>query len=313
MKDIIKKQNGVFFTEIKNPFNHPEFIKWAKEIDLKNKTILEPFAGANHIISCMKELDLCTSFNSFDITPKNKQVKKLNTLKKFPLGYSVCVTNPPWLYKSRAKRLNIDFPDTHWDNLYKLSLEKMLDNCDYVAALIPASFLNNNDFMDRLKSVIVIQEKLFAETENPVTLALFVKKRSIDTNIFIDFKYIGLLSELKGKLPRKTDNNIKFNSVDGEIGLIAIDNTKERSIRFCEGRDLSKYNIRNSSRSITRISIEGVRTNNTFIELLNKNLNILRDETYDVFMTPFKGIRKDGMYRRRLDYNLAKKIISEAL
>ncbi len=65
MNDIIKKQNGVFYTEMKNPFDHPEFIKWAKEVDIENKIILEPFAGANNIISYIKELGLCNSFNSF--------------------------------------------------------------------------------------------------------------------------------------------------------------------------------------------------------------------------------------------------------
>ena len=104
-----------------------------------------------------------------------------------------------------------------------------------------------------------------------------------------------------------------FNVQDGELGLIGIDNTREASIKFCKGEELRNYHIKYSSRSITRISIEGVSIDDEVIIQLNEFLNNFRKQTHDIFMTAFKGLRDDGMYRRRLDYALAKNIIGEIL
>ena len=68
-----------------------------------------------------------------------------------------------------------------------------------------------------------------------------------------------------------------------------------------------------SSRSITRISLNKNYNLDKLIKILNTNLNYFRKSTYDIFLTPFKGLRKDNMYRRRLDYKLARKLISEAI
>ncbi len=313
MKDTIKKQNGVFYTNLHNPFNHKKFVKWAEKARVKEKTVLEPFAGANHIISSLQDIGLCNKFSSFDLNPQHLSVKKQDTLLNFPKGYDVCITNPPWLYKSRAKRLQLSFPDTKWDNLYKYSIEICLENCPYVAALIPASFLNSGAFLDRLDSVIVVQDRLFTDTDNPVCLAMFNANKATDTDIFVDEKYIGKLSKIKKHLPQERNNNIRFNVENGDLGLVAIDNTKRASIEFYRGSDLKGYKIQQSSRSITKISIDGVQITDSFIGRLNTTLNNMREQTYDIFMTPFKGIRADGMYRRRLDFKLARKLISEVM
>ena len=305
----IKKQHGIYYTNVSLPFAHRYFLDWAKKIEMRKQLVLEPFAGANHIISALKKNNLCNKFASFDISPQNQEVSKQDTISQFPKGYHVCVTNPPWLYKSRAKRLRLEYPNTKWDNLYKYCLEICLENCPYVAALLPASFLSSNIFLERLESLIFIQSKLFMETENPVCLALFNKDTVKDTHIFADDLYLGTLSEMKQYLPKKQNKKVKFNVSDGELGLIGIDNTKEASIRFCKGEDLKNYNIKYSSRSITRISVDGV--NDEIISRLNTFLNHFREQTHDIFMTAFKGLRDDGMYRRRLDYSLARNIIGE--
>lgn len=307
----IKKQNGIFYTNLRNPFNHNYFINWACRLKTKSKIILEPFAGANNIIDMLKETGLCTKSVSFDINPKSKKVTQLDTIANFPKNYTICITNPPWLYKSRAKRLGLTYPNTKWDNLYKHCLDLCLANCDYVAILIPASFLSSNIFLDRLDSVIILQDKLFTDTENPVCLALFNKNCVNDTNIFIGAQKIGTLSSLKKFLPKQKNIDMIFNAKNADLGLIAIDNTKEPSIRFCKGQELNKYTIRNTSRSITRIHIDGISITESLIKKLNTALHKFRLNTYDVFMTAFKGIRADGLYRRRLDFSLARKMIAE--
>ncbi len=42
-------------------------------------------------------------------------------------------------------------------------------------------------------------------------------------------------------------------------------------------------------------------------------LGDFRDDTSDLFLTSFRGLREDGDYRRRLDYNLAKMILNRSV
>lgn len=308
----MKRELGQYFTTY-NPFQNSGFLNWAYECDLIKTTILEPFAGSNNLINMLQDMGLCADFKSFDIEPKNKFVKRRDTLKNFPKGFKVCITNPPYLAQNSAKRRNLEFPNIIYDDLYKYSLEKCLEYCDYVGAIIPASFFNANIFRERLSHYILLNSKMFNDTEHPVCLALF-KKYSEDVDLYNDNKYLGKLSDLKKKLPKSNINmDIRFNVPNGNLGLIAIDNTIEPSIKFVNGEEISPDRIRVSSRSITRIMIPTKYKINNIIEKLNYNLNIFRKETYDLFLTPFKGLRKDNYYRRRLDYKLAKKLIEETL
>lgn len=94
----------------------------------------------------------------------------------------------------------------------------------------------------------------------------------------------------------------------GNVGLIALDNTRTASIRFCEVRELAGYRVKKTGRHITRITVRGpIR-----IEAWNGYLGEFRERTRDVLMTGYKGIRKDGMYRRRLDWRLARGIVHHA-
>ena len=308
----MKRELVQYFTTY-NPFQNSGFLNRAYECDLSKTTILEPFAGSNNLINMLQDMGLCSDFKSFDIEPKNKFVKRRDTLKNFPKGFKVCITNPPYLAQNSAKRRNLEFPNIIYDDLYKYSLEKCLENCDYVGAIIPASFFNANIFRERLSHYILLNSKMFNDTEHPVCLALF-KKYSEDVDLYNDNKYLGKLSDLKKKLPKSNINmDIRFNVPNGNLGLIAIDNTIEPSIKFVNGEEISPDRIRVSSRSITRIMIPTKYKINNIIEKLNYNLNIFRKETYDLFLTPFKGLRKDNYYRRRLDYKLAKKLIEETL
>ena len=45
------------------------------------------------------------------------------------------------------------------------------------------------------------------------------------------------------------------------------------------------------------------------IDRLNAKLMDIREKTHDVFLTAFKGLRRDRYYRRRLDWALARSII----
>ncbi len=305
-----KRAHGQYFTVNKNPFQLTPFIEWATEIGLSDRTILEPFAGANHIIRSLQELDLCNDFVSYDIDPSDSQVKVRDTVKSFPKGVDVCITNPPWLARNSATRRKLPYPDCPYDDLYKLCLKLCLTHCKYVAALIPASYLQSNLFRERLRTYILLHDVLFNDTENPVCLALFGGEQSSPTKIYYDEKFIGNLTELQAKIPTpKTRKPIKFNDPNGKLGFLSFDNTRHRSIRFCDAAEIESYEIKVSSRFITRISGDFGNIPE-LIPKLNQSIDQYRDETSDLFLTPFKGIRSDGQYRRRMFFSQARTFIN---
>ena len=187
-----------------------------------------------------------------------------------------------------------------------------LDNCDYVAALIPASFLQTGLFQERLYAYILLHQNLFVDTNNPVCLALFVKEKMKKTRIYYDNRYIEELNFLREVMLPSGEYNrqVKFNDPKGELGFISFDSTEKPTIRFCDVKEIDEYDVKQSSRFITRIS--GVFYNDlpAMIEELNKEIDSFRRCTSDVFLTPFKGMRKDGQYRRRMDFALAKDFIN---
>lgn len=304
-----KREHGQFYT-VGNPFLLAPFVDWAERNAIKDENVLEPFAGANNLIAALREAKMADTATSFDIAPNNPEVSYRDTLKDFPQGYKVCVTNPPWLAKNSAKRRGLDFPESPFDDLYKHSLHLCLQNCEYVAALVPATFLQSREFRNRLETVIFLHDqRMFTDTENPVCLALFGSHPTIGIEIFDDGERIGLLHELERSLPEKTRTiEMIFNHPNGALGFVAFDNTHSPSIRFCTGEELERYDIGFSTRMITRIhgNFENLPT---AIDILNEKLGEFRDQTGDIFLTPFKGLRKDGKYRRRMDYRLARKFI----
>lgn len=309
MKDT-KRSLGQFFTVSKNPFELKGFQEWATEANLPHKTVLEPFAGANHIIKSLHELKLCNEFKSFDIHPCDEDVVQCDTLKSFPTGYEVCVTNPPWLARNSATRRNLPYPDCEYDNIYKFCLEVCLKHCKFVAALIPASYLQSNLFRQRLSSYILLHNLNFRDTENPVCFALFTDIESPDVKIYYDNEFKGNLPDLESNIPRaKKQQKIRFNDPDGQLGFISFDNTRERSIRFCDVAEIEEYNIKHTSRFITRVSGD-FRVAPKLVCQLNAILDKFRDETKDLFLTPFKGMREDGEYRRRMLYSQARALIN---
>ena len=303
-----KRTRGEYYTE-GNPFTLQPFLNWSKRVDLTNQIVLEPFAGANNIIESLRVLDLCKEFESFDVNPTNNSVLFRNTLEDFPQGYEVCVTNPPWLARNSATRRGLKFPTTTYDDLYKQCLELCLQHCPAVAALIPASFLHSKLFRDRLETYVLLHDRgLFNDTDNPVCLALFGSESTNEVHIYYDDEYVGELTNLERMIPvPKSQKFIRFNDVRGELGFIAFDNTLEPTIRFCRAADIVQYPVKVSSRFFTRIYVE----NNDFsIERLNSVVKEVRESTKDLFLTPFKGLRKDGRYRRRMSFADAKILIN---
>jgi len=322
-----KRIKGQFYTK-GNPFLYKPFLKWFEDAYLhaKNKTLLEPFAGSNSILLLMKEatgLDL--KWDSYDIDPESNEknvtdtpIKIRNVLKRFPKRYSVAITNPPYLAKNSATRRGIKAKNVNYDDLYKDALDVMLKNVEYVAAIIPETFINQNLFQDRLAAVISITDKMFTDTYCPVCLALFTPHKSDDFFVYSNDNCLGTYKQLKkiNEYIFKENYEIIFNCPDGELGLQAIDNTKEESIGFKFSEEINNTEIKKTSRSATKIKLHkqyNRKEIETIIVIANDILRERRKTTGDVFLSPFKGLRKDGKYRRRIDYKQARKILNMAI
>ena len=153
---------------------------------------------------------------------------------------------------------------------------------------------------------------MFADTEHPVGLALFgpaLQVGALSVKIWRNNQFLGELEELRSHLPLPSRNReIVFNEPTGNVGLIAVDNTVSASIRFCPPAELEGYPVRYQGRSITKLNVPW----QVDMAELNAHLANIREKTHDVFLTAFKGLRRDGQYRRRLDWALARAIIDAA-
>ena len=320
-----KRASGRYYTR-GNPFQLEPFQTWAKASNLEQQIVLEPFAGAKDIPQLIDSADLrCQDWAFYDIAPGAKGIVQRDTLADFPKEFNVCITNPPWLARNSATRRGLPFPEaTRYDDLYKYALEQCLTHCEWVAAIIPEAFIRSGLFLERLHDFIsLVPQKhnkanyppdkggrgvtvMFEDTEHPVGLALFAPHTTSDVRVWRNNQPLGNLKALRTHLPQPSKNrSIVFNDPDGNLGLIAIDNTVSASIRFCPPEELKDYPIRVHCRSITKIGVPW----RVDINLLNDRLATIREKTHDVFLTAFKGLRRDGHYRRRLDWALTRAIV----
>ena len=305
-----KRAGGRYYTR-GNPFRLNAFRAWARAAELERRTVLEPFAGAEDIPQLLEAAGYRNlRWAMFDIAPSAERVQQRDTLADFPDGFRVCVTNPPWLARNSAARRGLPFPETTPHNdLYKIALKKCLRRCRWAAAIVPEAFIRTGLFLDRLADFISLIPRagaMFDDTEHPVGLALFAPDVSPDARVWRNDRLLGTLRQLRKRLPPPSRNReIVFNDPNGNLGLVAIDNTVSASIRFCKPEELEKYRIGAQSRFITIIRVPWEPD----IDALNARLSAVREDTHDVFLTAFKGLRRDELYRRRLHWALARAVI----
>ncbi|NCU34324.1 hypothetical protein EOM27_03310 [Candidatus Saccharibacteria bacterium] len=205
------------------------------------------------------------------------------------------------------------YKDNVYDDLYKFSLDRMLDSFNYVAAIIPESFITSGEFRERLEIVISLTTIMFEDTDCPVCLALFSPNSSPDYEIWSMNTFLGYNSHMEQlKIKSKMNVYMKFNDPNGRLGLRAIDSTTP-SISFTLGNTIPSEKIKHSSRSLTRISVDTDIDITKIIDRANIILDKYRKDTQDVFLTSFKGLRKDGKYRRRIDFGTTRLIVNKAI
>lgn len=289
-------------------------------------TFIEPFAGSNNIILMVKDLGFENPWVAFDIEPPTETmvddvpVIQRDTILDYPKGYKVAITNPPYLAKNSATQRKMLYNGHPYDDLYQKALHIMLENNEYVAAIIPETFIKQKLFHNRLLSIISLTCRMFDDTEHPVCLALFVPEKEKNSNNFSVWQnnsYIGEYKKLEEHVLSPTEKfPWVFNDPNGLIGLKAADGNKRADIAFILGEEIMSTSIKVSSRHNTRISLKGVDLTKDEIDNLIQLANIIlkerRNTTKDVFMTAHRGLREDGKYRRRLDFSQARDILNLA-
>jgi hypothetical protein len=156
---------------------------------------------------------------------------------------------------------------------------------------------------------------MFADTEIPTALALW-GPTDTDDDFFVWRKneLIGPFSALAKTIePTSCAPRIRFNQLDGQIGLKAIDGTGGPSIAFCEPDLIPSAKIKPSARLVSRIKVEDLTIASSVISVANARLRDWRQGTEDVLLTAFKGLRSDDRFRRRLDFANARALLSHAL
>lgn len=292
-----KKLLGQFYTTT-DPFSISDaFRSWYQMVP--KTTILEPFAGAGHLFSYID-----ANWDGFDLEPNHPDVVMRDTIKDFPTGYQVCITNPPYLAKTVVSRKKLPVVLNHED-LYLDALQKCLDNCEYVAAIIPSTFFNQSLFKNRLYAWDKFDMQLFNDTDAPVGVAYFVPRTVNKTRIFVNGKEI-FLSEKN--IPVKTEFPCIFNPPAlAPILCNGIDTIHGNNIHFRKLVDSDVHSLVNSegvckSTNRNHFPVSSTVLCESDLEEINQLLESWRTETKDFFLSSFKSPMKSGKYRKRISF-----------
>jgi hypothetical protein len=281
-----------------------------------HRIVVDPFAGRGDILECFPNWEQI----GYDIDSSLGKWTQNDSLKEIPKLDALCATNPPYLAKNIARYLKLTeplgyFENSKFDNLYLIALERCLNTYDYVVAIIPETFLSQKYHKERLILVNVLQENPFDDTDFAVIVACWGPEKTSRIEIYKHDEYLATWQQLQDCIPNENVSalDVKFNVPDGSLGLIGIDPINKGYIRFCAGDEIKPDKIKVSSRHRTRIQVryqgQEVDDINWLIEVCNNKLNELREITHDLVLAPTKGNKKDGARRRRLDFNIAKRII----
>lgn len=315
-----KRQLGQYFTR-QQTWLRPQVTKFIKSAGAK--IAYDPFAGNGDLLNVAKHLGIKKTIG-LDID-SSLGWKFNDSLMNIPrVEGSIIITNPPYLANYSAKRKKIYdkvskyFTSTNYDDLYQVALEKCI-NEGVGVIIIPETFINSSFPKDRLNSITILEDNPFEDTENPVCVVCFDgKPKSLKhIQLYKNDTLIGSLGYLESLRLRPSNSvRFRFNDVNGPLALRAVDATDpQKAIAFMrkEKLDYDLSGIKHSSRLITIIQTDFAHDRlDSLIKHSNALLADFRERTNDVLLSPFKGNRKDGLRRRRLDYATARAILETA-
>ncbi len=315
-----KRQLGQYFTR-QRTWLQPQVVDFIKS---RNAEIAyDPFAGNGDLLLVASELGI-GGVVGLDID-KSLGWDWNDSLMDIPvINNSIIITNPPYLTNYSAKRKKIFdhvekyFATTKHDDLYQVALERCL-NAGAGVIIIPETFINSFFPKSRVNSITILEDSPFEDTDVPVCVVCFdgIEKSLKAISLYKNDEFLGSLEFFENlRLMPSNSLPFRFNDINGPIALRAVDTTDpNRPIKFMRKEEL-EYNLAGIKHSSRLITI--VQTNlapgklDELVDCSNTILTDYRDRTKDVLLSPFKGNRKDGSRRRRLDYSTARAILEMA-
>lgn len=269
-----KKQLGQFFTK------NSEYIlsNFAKYI--KNKEIVDPFAGGSDLIKWAKD-NKVKKIKGYDVDKKYVDSKTifLNDSINNPLKYNFVLTNPPYLNINKANKeikkkyfYNFDFED-----LYQISLSSIM-NSEEGIVIVPINFLSaqnsikiRNNFFSKFKIIEMnyFKHQVFADTTYNVVAFYYKKKKNIYENnfnikvhIYPENKIVNL------KLSKDFNWSIGgsfLNNIKKEKNILGIKRLTEKDLKNIKGEieiDIAYNHINNKSKiKISKKLQEKIKSN----------------------------------------------------
>ena len=305
---------------------------WLKEqikqfiINSKTTVAYDPFAGAGDLLDVAVKLGYnntkgldCDESLSWEFNDSLISIPHIDN--------AIIITNPPYISNYSAARKKVDeslkkyFENSHYDDVYLIALDKMLEAQNYVVAIIPETFINSNySQKNMLASITILEDNPFNDTDTPVLVACFdgVKKDLHSINVYKNDKFINSLGNIEDMrlIPNK-NVDLTFNDKKGWLGVRCVDTTNPNDMLRFDFKENIDYDWENgikvSSRLLTLISIDiPFDKRQVFIDECNLILNETREKTDDIIFSPFKGNMKNGRRRRRLDFLTCRAIIEKA-
>ena len=320
--DVKRTGLGVFHTRGSCWLNSvvSEFIKSTNLL-----TAVDPFAGRGDMLELVEsELNMEKSGYDIDETTGWEVNDSLVSIPR--KSGSICITNPPFLANYSARRKSIwPIVGRYYErygraDLYEIALDRCLASFEHIVAILPETFLHSAYPKDRCERIVVLEENPFNETTFPVCVTCWTPATGQDPDIYVGEDKVTRYSDIV-RLRRSVGRNgrVVFNHPEGNIGLRAVDGTKEGDrIAFFPGDefDYPRSRIKPSSRLMTYVlvgELDSTRAIQEFCDASNRTLEGYRRHTSDTILSGFKGNNRLGKRRRRLDYGLARKIVIEAL
>jgi hypothetical protein len=288
--------------------------------------IVDPFAGSGDLLWILGARGfgpVC----GYDLDPAfGHEVRDgLREVEAVPGG--AIVTNPPYLAKHSASRKRVRglvdgwFAGSPRGDLYQIALDRCLAAAPFVVAILPETFVNSDYDKGRVQSVTVVEEALFADTDQPVCVVCFGPDAVPPGRRWLYRGSERLLTwAALGAQRLRPDRSaaIRFNVLEGRIGLRAVDSQDPAArIRFLPAAELDydRRGIKHSSRLVTLIAVDGLADERVpeVCTAANRILDAHRAATHDLLLSPFKGNARNGVRRRRLDYATARAILERAL
>ena len=264
----MKKQFGQFFT------TNSDYILQGLEGFLKNKEVIDPFAGNQDLINWSRKNN-CKKAVGFDCDKKYVDNRNVfyNDSINLPQKYKFVCTNPPYLHKNKAdqktkERFFSGFR-SNFEDLYQVSILSIL-NCEKGILIVPLNFLCaenskkiRNLFFNKfdILKLNIFSGQVFRDTTYNVISFYFEKKKDdsgknkIFATIFPEKKQVTFTVEKKFNWQLGGDFIDRIKNTKNDLGVfrltedyllsgeykveMALQNIKDKRI-FRISRDLKK-------------------------------------------------------------------------